>query len=555
MLTRLSIRDVVLIERIDLAFHGSLSVLTGETGAGKSILLDALGLALGGRGDSGLVRAGAAQARVAAEFDLPDDHPARALMAERGLEAETPLLLRRTLGREGRSRAFVNDQPVSVGLLAELGALLVEVHGQHESRGLLNPATHRALLDAFGGHTDLLARVRAAHGALRAAEAEERRAREALEAARRDQEFLRHAAAELAGFAPEAGEEARLADERRFLAAGAKLAEALAAAGAALVEEADVEGALSRALRALERRREDAAGRFDAAIAALGRAHAEAAEAVAAIAAAGAALEADPGRLDRVEERLFALRALARKHDVAPDALPALAEEMRTRLTAIDDSGEALGRLSARTAEARAAFAAAARALGGARAEAARALDAAVARELPPLKLDKAVFRTRLVPLPEDARGAEGAERVAFEIAANPGTEPGPLQRVASGGELARVMLALRVVLAGDGVVPTLVFDEVDSGISGATAAAVGERLARLGSEVQVLVVTHSPQVAARGVQHWRVEKTTRRAGAATSVAELAPAERREEIARMLAGARVTDEARAAADRLLGGGA
>jgi DNA repair protein RecN (Recombination protein N) len=555
MLTRLSIRDVVLIERLDLSFHGSLSVLTGETGAGKSILLDALGLALGDRGQASLVRSGAERAQVTAEFDLSPDHPALTLIAAREIAAETPLILRRVLGADGRSRAFVNDQPVSIGLLGEVGALLVEIHGQHETRGLLNPATHRAVLDTAGGHGALVDRTIAAHAALVAAERAEAEACDTLAAARRDDDYIRHAVAELESFRPEPGEEAALDAERRFLMAGGKMREALESAHQVLSGEADVEDALSRALRLLDRHRADAAGRFDAALGALERAAAEAADAVREIAGAGAALGNDASRVDMVEERLFALRALARKHDVAADDLAGLADRLRARLAALNDEEATLKRLTAATAEARAAFRDAAGALGKARARAATALDAAVARELPPLKLDKARFITRLDSLSEDHWGPSGAERVGFELATNPGSPPGPLQRVASGGELARVMLALRVVLAGAAAAPTLVFDEVDSGISGATAAAVGERLARLGTDMQVLVVTHSPQVAARGVQHLRVEKTSARDSTATSVAELAPDQRREEIARMLAGSRITDEARAAADRLLTGGA
>lgn len=554
MLARLSIRDVVLIERLDLSFHGSLSVLTGETGAGKSILLDALGLALGDRGQAGLVRTGAERAQVSAEFELDAGHPAFALLAEREIDADGPLILRRVLGADGRSRAFVNDQPVSIGLLSELGALMVEIHGQHETRGLLDAATHRVLLDAAGGHGDLALRTVTAHKALTEAEQAEAAARAELAQALRDQEFLRHALDEIDAFKPEPGEEETLADERRFLMSGEKLREALETAAGAIAGETDFVGALNRALRLLERQRNDAGGRLDAAIAALNRAVAEAADAAAEIEAAGRALHGDPGRLARIEDRLFALRGLARKHDVAPGALAELAESLRARLAAIDDSDAALGRLAAATAHARKTFKDAAGALSAARVKAAKALDAKVGKELPPLKLEKARFATRLDPLPEDQWGPAGAERVSFELAANPGSAPGPLNRVASGGELARIMLALRVVLAGGGAAPTLVFDEVDSGISGATAAAVGERLARLGREMQVLVVTHSPQVAARGLQHLRVAKSSAKNLTATNVAELAADERREEIARMLAGAHITDEARAAADKLLAGG-
>jgi DNA repair protein RecN (Recombination protein N) len=553
MLTRLSIRDVVLIDRLELTFHGSLSVLTGETGAGKSILLDALGLALGNRADSGLVRPGAERAQATATFELPPDHVAISVLAGRDIEAEPPLILRRVVGTDGRSRAYINDEPVSIGLLSEIGAMLVEVHGQGETRGLLNPATHSVLLDAYGRCGKLAATLERHWAASREAEDALATARSEAEAARSDEEFLRHSIAEIEAFAPEAGEEARLDSERRFLAAGTRMAEALGVARRYLDDDSGVPGALSAALAALERTRDVAAGRLDAAIAALERAGLEATDALAEIDAAAA--DADPGRVDQIADRLFALRALARKHGVAADGLPALAADMATRIAAIDNSDADLGRLTETAASARAAFEETAGALTVRRRKAAERLDKAIARELPPLKLDKAVFRTSLVPLAVTDWGPGGAEHVGFEIATNPGTEPGPLNRVASGGELARVMLALRVVLAGKGAVPTLVFDEVDSGISGATAAAVGERLARLGTEVQVLVVTHSPQVAARGVQHWRVAKSAQAGAAATAVAELEPDQRREEIARMLAGARITDEARAAADKLLTGGA
>ena len=555
MLTRLSIRDVVLVESLDLAFTGSFGVLTGETGAGKSILLDALGLALGARADTGLIRKGAERAQVTAEFDLDADHPALAVLAERDLGADPHLICRRIVTRDGRSRAYVNDEPVSIGFLAELAAALVEIHGQSESQGLLDTRTHRALLDTFAGNGSELAGVAGAWTALSQARAQEAEARAAFAEARRDEELLRHQVAEIEAFAPEAGEEDALAAERRFLASGAKLADALNEAEGGLTGDTDVEAAIGAALRAIERVRDDAGGRLDAAIAALERAAMETADALEEIQAAGTALAGEPGRLAQVEDRLFALRALARKYDVAPDGLAEHGAVLARRLAAIDDSDAELDRLEAATAAAARAYDQAAAALSASRARAAAALEAALAKELPPLKLEKARFRVSLDPLPAEDQGAAGAERVRFEIAANPGTDPGPLNKVASGGELARVMLALRVVMAGDGAVPTLVFDEVDSGISGATADAVGERLARLGTRLQVLVVTHSPQVAARGDQHWRVAKGGTAKRAATTVEELIAAERREEIARMLAGATVTDEARAAADRLLAGGA
>ncbi len=555
MLRRLSIRDVVLVDRLELDFTGSLGVLTGETGAGKSILLDALGLALGARAEARLIRKGADKAQVRAAFELPEGHPALAALAERDLAAERSLILRRVVSADGRSRAYVNDEPVSAGLLASLAAELVEIHGQHETQGLLNPATHRALLDCFAGHADLLTAVRDAWQALAAARTEETEARAAMEQARRDEELLRHEAAEIEAFDPRPGEEEALAGERRFLAAGAKLAGALDDAEARLNADGGVEAAVNGALRALERARADAAGRFDAAVAALERAAMETADALAEIRDAAASLTGEPGRLQVVEDRLFGLRALARKHGVAADELARHGADLAARLAAIEETDAELARLAKAVAAAADAYDRAADRLSASRAKTARRLETAMSRELPPLKLEKARFRVALTPLDDERRGADGAERVTFEIAANPGTEPGPLNKVASGGELARIMLALRVVLAGEGTAPTLVFDEVDSGISGATADAVGERLARLGARLQVLVVTHSPQVAARGVQHLRVEKSAGRDRARTLVAELEPSERREEIARMLAGARVTDEARAAADRLLTGGA
>ncbi len=555
MLRRLSIRDVVLVDRLELDFTGSLGVLTGETGAGKSILLDALGLALGARAEARLIRKGADKAQVSAAFELPEGHPALAALAERDLPAERSLILRRVVSADGRSRAYVNDEPVSAGLLASLAAELVEIHGQHETQGLLNPATHRALLDCFAGHADLLTAVRDAWQALAAARTEETEARAAMEQARRDEELLRHEAAEIEAFDPRPGEEEALAGERRFLAAGAKLAGALDDAEARLNADGGVEAAVNGALRALERARADAAGRFDAAVAALERAAMETADALAEIRDAAASLTGEPGRLQVVEDRLFGLRALARKHGVAADELARHGADLAARLAAIEETDAELARLAKAVAAAADAYDRAADRLSASRAKTARRLETAMSRELPPLKLEKARFRVALTPLDDERRGADGAERVTFEIAANPGTEPGPLNKVASGGELARIMLALRVVLAGEGTAPTLVFDEVDSGISGATADAVGERLARLGARLQVLVVTHSPQVAARGDQHWRVEKLAGAKRAATTVEELATADRREEIARMLAGATVTDEARAAADRLLAGGA
>ena len=564
MLVSLSIRDVVLIDRLDLSLHPGLCVLTGETGAGKSILLDALGLALGVRAEAALVRHGAAQATVAAAFELPPDHPASRTLAEQGLAREEPLLLlRRVLAADGRSRAFVNDQPVSVGLLRGLGESLVEIQGQLDQHGLIDAATHRAALDDFGGHGVLVERVGGAHAAWRGAVATRERSLNELAAARRDEEFLRHAAAELERLDPKPGEETRLVQERMLLMHREQVVESLNATHAVLAGDAGgrsdgLEQQLRSARRRLERAAEKTGGRLDMVLAALDRAILELGEASRELLAFGHGIDAEPGRLEAVEERLYALRDLARKHRVESDALPGLRETLVARLAAIEQRGDVQARHERAVAEAREAYMTAAAALAKARAQAALELDRAILAELPPLRLEKARFKTRLEPLAEAEWSADGMERVAFEVATNPGTPLGPIARIASGGELARFMLALKVVLSRVSAAPTLVFDEVDSGISGAVAAAVGERLARLGRELQVLVVTHSPQVAARGAHHWRVSKRDsgrgRDARLVTLVEELPAALRREEIARMLSGQRITDEARAAADSLIAAG-
>ncbi len=558
MLIALSIRDVVLIERLDLEFGAGLSVLTGETGAGKSILLDALGLALGARGEAGLVRRGAEKASVTAAFDIPAKHPARQLLADNEIapsgDGEDTLVLKRVLGTDGRSRAFINDQPAGVGLLRQLGDLLVEIHGQHDAHGLLDAATHRGLLDSYGGHETLLAGVRKAYESWQACRKAEDDARAEAEAARRDEEFLRHALGELDKMAPQPGEEATLAEQRSFMQGGAKLTESLQAALNELTEGRAVVSALNASHRQVDRAAAKAGDRLAAALQSLAAATVEASEAVAQIELVLADLESDPQKLEQIEERLFALRALARKHNVDVDALGALQADMARKLASIDGAGMDIKKLAAATAEARAAYAAAAGKLGEARRKAAAKLDKAVNKELAPLKMEKASFRTTIEAIPEETGGPDGLDRVAFEVSTNPGAPPGSLAKIASGGELARFMLALKVALAGTGDAAALVFDEVDAGIGGAVADAVGERLARLGVDVQVLVVTHSPQVAARGLHHWRVQKTQGKSTSTTVVA-LAASERREEIARMLAGAQITDEARAAADKLLAAGA
>ena len=555
MLASLAIRDVVLIEKLDLSFDAGLAVLTGETGAGKSILLDSLGLALGQRAEAGLVRAGQAQASVAAAFLPSPDHPCFDILRDQGISAEDELVLRRVLQADGKSRAFINDQPVSVALLKRLGATLVEVQGQHEQVGLADPVTHAGLLDAFGALDGERSATASAWAAWRDATRRLAAAREAIASAQREEEWLRHAVGELADLAPEEGEEDTLAAERQKLQQGERRAEAIAAALGELTPRdrraASPARALREAARALER---------------LPPPNDEAQPAIQALAAAQDALSEaeglltrlmsetgpDPRRLEQVEERLFALRAAARKHSVPVTELASLLANLRARLEALDAGAGEVATLEAAEAKARQAYLAAAAKLSAVRRKSASALEKALAEELPPLKLDRARLVIDITAREEAAWGADGQDRVAFLVATNPGQTPGALAKIASGGELSRLMLALKVVLARGSPVPTLIFDEVDSGIGGATAAAVGERLARVADRVQVLVVTHSPQVAARGARHFRVAKQVKGQRAETRVEILDQAERYEELARMLAGEKVTEAARAAARSLLG---
>ncbi len=553
MLTHLSIRNVVLIEALDLSFGPGLGVLTGETGAGKSILLDSLGLALGARADTGLVRQGEAQASVTATFEEPDtDHAVRTALADNDLALEQgePLIIRRTLKADGGSRAFINDQPCSAALLREVGALLVEIHGQHDDRGLLNPRGHRALLDSFG-RCDTAA-VAKAHAAWRTAEAALAAARETVVTAARDREYLDHAVAELAAFAPEPGEEAHLAGERATMQKGARLTEDLAAVTTFLDGSEGGLAQLRQAARRLDRIAEDHPLLAEA-LAALDRAVIEASEAEDHLARANEALSFDPARLDGMETRLFELRALARKHQVQPDDLAALQAEMTTRLQMIDAGEEGLAALEADLAIKTAVYSQAAQALTAQRIAAAARLDAAVAAELAPLKLDAARFRTAIAPLDESHWGPQGADRIEFEISTNPGAPFAPLVKIASGGELSRFILALKVALAQEGGADTMIFDEIDRGVGGAVASAIGDRLARLAQGSQLLVVTHSPQVAARGATHMLIAKSSEGTVTRTGVRPLDETERREEIARMLSGAEITVEARAQAGRLLEG--
>jgi DNA repair protein RecN (Recombination protein N) len=556
MLLNLSIRDIVLIDRLDLEVQAGLSVLTGETGAGKSILLDALGLALGGRTEAQLLRPGAKQAVVSAEFAVADDDPVRALLDEQGLPNGGNLMLRRQLGADGRSRAFVNDQAVGVGLLRRIGESLVEIEGQFEQQRLLDTVNHRAMLDAFAGLADKATAVRNAWREWRATAAARAAAEAELARAQRDEEYLRHAVAELQDIDPKPGEDAELTEARRLLSNREKVLEAAHAAFDELIGERSADARVMAAQRRLDRigprAGGDKAGELTApVIAALDRAAAEIADAADRLRRMVNDPELTPHRLAQIEERLFALRDLSRKHGVPVDALAGHAARLAAQLAALDDQSGRLARLAKDEVAARQAYLSAAEDLSKSRAKAARKLDAAINAELAPLKLDKARFATRLEPLPESDWGENGLERAIFEVATNPGMPPGPLNRIASGGELSRFLLALKVVLAEADPVPTLVFDEVDSGVGGATAAAVGERLARLGRKLQVLVVTHSPQVAARTDQHWRVEKANVGKSVVTRLAVLDAQGRREEIARMLSGASVTDEARAAADRLM----
>ena len=564
MLIGLAIRDVVLIEALDLAIGPGLTALTGETGAGKSIILDALGLATGARADAGLVRRGAQQASATAIFSPPADHAVWALLDEKGLsyERDEDLVLRRQLSADGRSRAFVNDQATGVAALKELGGLLLEVHGQHETVGLLDPRTHRTLLDAFGGVS--LAATASAWSAWRAAREKATALRDQAAHAEAEIEELTLRLGELDRLDPRDGEETALAEERALLGAAEKALADVDAARDALGGESTA-NRLSQAFRALERARERAiqAGaatdgpavqRLTAATESVDRAVSEVREAEAAIDHAAQAFDLDPKRLEEAEERLFALRAMARKLSVAVNALPAVRADFAARLRAVENSGEALKQAEAAEASTRAVYQAAASTLSAERRAAGDRLAVAVEGELAPLKLEKARFRAAVDPVAEDRAGPSGMDKVAFEICTNPGAPFGPLEAIASGGELARFALALKAALAGrvEGAQPLMIFDEVDQGVGGAVADAVGLRLRRLAADAQVLVVTHSPQVAARAHAHWRISKSGDDTRIRTAVETLSPDAREEEIARMLAGAEITDAARAAARALIG---
>ena len=551
MLAQLSIRDIVLIDRLDLSFSDGLSVLTGETGAGKSILLDGFALALGGRGDGSLVRHGETQGQISAVFDLPRDHAARRIAGDQDIDTDGDLILRRVQFADGRTRAFVNDQPVSVQILKMIGAAIVEIHGQHDDRALTDPAQHRLILDGFAGLERDALSVAQASEALKSARQALQSQKLRVEAARKEADFLRHAVEELGKLAPQAGEEDALAEQRQGMMQAEKVARDLIEAYEAVGGQASPVPALSGVLRRLERRGTQAPQLVDPSLAALNTAIIALEEAGEALQAAMRAAEYDPRELERVEERLFALRAAARKYDVPVDGLVVLAESMAADLAALDESEVSLGRLEAEVARAEARYLDLARALSAGRRAAAERLDTAVKAELPPLKLERARFITR-IDSDESLRGPEGFDRVEFWVETNPGTRPGPMMKVASGGELSRFMLALKVVLAERGSAPTLVFDEIDTGVGGAVADAIGDRLARLANRVQVISVTHAPQVAAKAGRHFLIAKSAAQdQRTVTRVTALADQARREEIARMLAGALITEEARAAAGRLL----
>ena len=552
MLTRLSIRDIVLIDRLDIDFASGLSVLTGETGAGKSILLDAFALALGGRGDASLVRQGTEQGQVTAAFDAPADHPARLLLRANDIVAEDELILRRIQLADGRTRAFINDQPVGVQVLKSLGSAMVEIHGQHDDRALVDASTHRRLLDAFGGLERETAEVERLWSARRDAEQSVASHRAQIERAQREADWLRHAVKELTELAPEPGEETALAGRRTSMMQVEKVAEDLRDAHGSVSGAQSPVPALSAALRRLERRQAQAPAYIEPAVKALDTALNAIEEARSHLEKALRAADYDPHSLDRIEERLFALRAAGRKYNVAVDDLAVLGQRYAADLVLIDAGAEQLIALEKAALAAREHYTETAAALSGQRRKAAEKLDKAVNAELRPLKLERANFSTEIAS-DADAAGPHGIDRIEFWVRTNPGTRPGPLMKVASGGELARFLLALKVVLADRGSAPTLVFDEIDTGVGGAVADAIGVRLARLGRRVQALAVTHAPQVAARADHHYLITKSALDKGkrVATRVNELATANRREEIARMLAGAEITDEARAAAERLI----
>ncbi|CCV07782.1 DNA repair protein RecN [Mesorhizobium metallidurans STM 2683] len=550
MLSRLSIRDIVLIEKLDIDFSSGLSVLTGETGAGKSILLDALSLALGARGDASLVRHGAAQGQVIAVFDVPRNHPARTLLADNAIEDDGDVILRRVQTADGRTRVFVNDQPSSVTLMRDVGHALVEIHGQHDERALVDPGAHRDLLDSFGGHLGAVRATGEAWRYWRSCEQDLAKHRAKVEAAAREADYLRAAVAELTKLDPQPGEETELAELRATMMRAEKIASEIHDAQDVLSGPSSPLPQLASLLRRLQRKVTEAPGLLDDVVKSLDEAMLSLDAAQSGVEAALRATEYDPQRLEKAEERLFSLRAASRKHSVAVDDLAQLRDTMVADLADLDAGEERLHGLEKQAAAAREAYDISAAQLSSLRHAAAVGLTKAVMAELPALKLERAEFIVEMTSAAEN-RMEEGIDQVEFWVRTNPGTRPGPMMKVASGGELSRFLLALKVALADRGSAPTLVFDEIDTGVGGAVADAIGQRLARLSKRVQVLSVTHAPQVAARAATHFLISKSGGADRVATGIAEMDRAARQEEIARMLAGATITDEARAAAERLL----
>jgi DNA repair protein RecN (Recombination protein N) len=550
MLSHLSIRDIVLIERLDIDFAAGLSVLTGETGAGKSILLDALSLALGARGDVALVRHGAAQGQVTAAFDVPRNHPARTILADNAIDDDGDIILKRVQAADGRTRVFVNDQPASVSLMRDIGRALVEIHGQHDERAMVEPAAHRQLLDAFGGHVGAADSVAESWKRWRGADQDLARHRAKVEAAAREAEYLRASAAELSRLDPQPGEETELSEKRAAMMRAEKIASDISDAQEVLSGPGSPIPQLASLLRRLQRKAADVPGLLDEIIRAIDGGLISLDAAQSAVEVAMRASEFDPQLLERTEERLFSLRAASRKFAVPVDDLAQLRDSMLADLADLDAGAERLKQLEKQAAGARDHYDREAARLSELRGGAADALTRAVMAELPALKLERAEFIVGLSSEPQN-RMQEGIDHVEFRVRTNPGTRPGPLMKVASGGELSRFLLALKVALADRGSAPTLVFDEIDTGVGGSVADAIGQRLARLAERVQVLSVTHAPQVAARAATHYLISKTGGADRVSTGVAEMDRRARQEEIARMLAGATITDEARAAAERLL----
>ncbi|WP_027057952.1 DNA repair protein RecN [Mesorhizobium loti] len=550
MLSRLSIRDIVLIEKLDIDFQPGLSVLTGETGAGKSILLDALSLALGARGDASLVRHGAAQGQVIAVFDVPRNHPVRALLAENAIEDDGDIILRRVQTADGRTRVFVNDQPSSVTLMRDVGHALVEIHGQHDERALVDPGAHRDVLDAFGGHLGAVRSTGEAWRHWRACEQELTRHRAKVAAAAREADYLRAAVTELTKLDPQPGEETELAELRAHMMRAEKIASEIHDAQDVLSGPSSPLPQLASLLRRLQRKATEAPGLLEDVVKSLDEAMLSLDAAQSGVEAALRATEYDPQRLEKAEERLFSLRAASRKHSVAVDDLAQLRDTMVADLADLDAGEGRLHGLEKQAIAAREAYDSGAVQLSSLRHAAAAGLTKAVMAELPALKLERAAFIVEMKSEAEN-RMEEGIDQIEFWVRTNPGTRPGPMMKVASGGELSRFLLALKVALADRGSAPTLVFDEIDTGVGGAVADAIGQRLARLSKRVQVLSVTHAPQVAARAATHFLISKSGGTDRVATGIAEMDRTARQEEIARMLAGATITDEARAAAERLL----